>query len=105
MWIIAAFDLPMLSPEEKKSYNKFRKFLIKKGFYALQKSVYIKYYFTTACARSAVCNLSMNLPEKGKVVFFTMTDTRFSGQEFFENAEKTAPPHPPEQFIIFDDSS
>ena len=34
MWLMVMFDLPVVTPEEKRQYVHFRKFLLSEGFMA-----------------------------------------------------------------------
>ena len=102
MWIITTFDLPMISSDDKKSYNKFRKLILRKGFTALQKSVYVKYCSSSSRTNTVVTYLLQNLPPKGKVTVFTLTSKSFALQHFYEDNKNSFPPKPPEQFLIFD---
>lgn len=41
MRILIFFDLPTETAKDRKTYSKFRKFLIKEGFVMMQESVYV----------------------------------------------------------------
>ena len=41
-WLVVAFDLPVLSPLQRKTATGFRKFLLDDGFQMMQFSVYIR---------------------------------------------------------------
>ncbi len=43
LWLIAMFDLPTETLENKRDYTRFRKGLLKDGFMMLQYSVYARY--------------------------------------------------------------
>lgn len=42
MWILVAFDIPVLTKKQRKQAAKFRKELLGEGYIMLQFSVYIK---------------------------------------------------------------
>ena len=42
MRMLIFFDLPVETPQQKREYTKFRKYLIKSGFMMMQESVYCK---------------------------------------------------------------
>ena len=81
MRIIVFFDLPTETNEDKRSYRKFRKALIKDGFIMMQESVYTK-LMTTPSVENSVKNLIHNKPEKGIVQSLTVTEKQFSKMEF-----------------------
>ena len=43
MWVIAMFDLPTLTPQDRRAYARFRKDLIEDGFTMMQYSVYCRH--------------------------------------------------------------
>ena len=43
VWLMAMFDLPVETPDNKRDYVRFRKALLKDGFMMLQFSVYARY--------------------------------------------------------------
>ncbi len=43
MWVMALFDLPVLTKEERTRATKFRDFLLDQGFIMMQLSCYIKF--------------------------------------------------------------
>lgn len=43
MWVMALFDLPVLTPEERKRATKFREGLLDQGFCMMQFSCYLKF--------------------------------------------------------------
>lgn len=82
MRIIVFFDLPTETNEDKRSYRKFRKALIKDGFIMMQESVYTK-LMTTPSVENSVKNLiHKNKPERGIVQSLTVTEKQFSKMEF-----------------------
>ena len=102
MWIITAFDLPMTSSAERKGYTVFRKHIMRLGFVALQKSIYARHCSSPSRAATFMAYVEERLPDKGEVMLFSMTQASFERQRFYENAARTIPPAPPEQFLIFE---
>ena len=43
LWLIAMFDLPVETLENKRNYTRFRKALLKDGFMMLQFSIYARF--------------------------------------------------------------
>ena len=103
MWIILTFDLPNENSALQKAYRVFRKYILKYGFTALQKSVYIKYCSSSAHKKTLINKISKNLPELGDIAIFSISDDAFSKQYFFHDNIKIPSPEKPKQFLIFDD--
>lgn len=102
MWIIAMFDLPTETDEEKHNYRNFRKFLLNDGFTMLQYSVYKRHCGNHAVLKTHENRVIKNLPKFGKIQTFVMTDKQFGsistyyGKDFVDLEEMKEPP----QFII-----
>lgn len=82
MRVIVFFDLPTESLEDKREYQKFRKFLIKKGFLMMQQSVYSKIALNTTVADSIVQAVKSNKPKDGLVQLLVITEKQFGRMEF-----------------------
>ena len=59
MRMLIFFDLPVETPQQKREYTKFRKYLIKSGFMMMQES-----------------------PEQGLIQMLTVTEKQFEKMEF-----------------------
>jgi CRISPR-associated protein Cas2 len=72
-WLIVAFDLPVMSREQRKRATDFRKFLIDDGYQMIQYSVYARACVTFARQETHLGRVKQNLPEEGSVraVFVT----------------------------------
>ena len=72
-WLIVAFDLPVLTKEQRKSAAGFRNFLIDDGYQMIQYSVYARACVTFARQETHLSRVKQNLPEEGSVraVFVT----------------------------------
>lgn len=82
MRMLVFFDLPTETGEDRRSYNRFRKLLIKNGFLMLQESVYCK-LLMNATAEAAVAELlRKNRPAKGIVQMLTITEKQFAKMEY-----------------------
>ena len=66
-WLIVAFDLPVLSREQRKGATDFRKFLIDDGYQMIQYSVYARPCVTFARQETHLSRVRLNLPEEGSV--------------------------------------
>lgn len=76
------FDLPVVTPENKRNYVRFRKFLIKSGFIMMQESVYTKLAPNSSVASAIVDNVRKNKPPEGLVQMMTITEKQYSKIEF-----------------------
>lgn len=81
MRVMVLFDLPTVSREDLRNYNRFRKMLIKNGFFMMQESVYCKLALNTTAVNSIIENLRKNKPESGMVQILTLTEKQFGRME------------------------
>ncbi len=70
---ILMFDLPSLTKEEKKGYNRFRKFLKRHGYIQLQESIYIKLLRSSASFKYEVSAVEREAPDKGNVILLPLS--------------------------------
>lgn len=102
MWVLAVFDCPMYTAEERHDYNVFRKLLLREGFARHQLSVYLRHCPTLASAEALVARLRWDIPDTARVSFFFLTDKQygmtreFVGSDFGKNR-----PNEPDQFELF----
>ena len=78
MRIIVFFDLPVTTKKLRKEYTKFRKFLIKEGFFMLQYSVYSKITRNHDDANKYIQKIKKNLPAYGSVRLLTVTEKQYA---------------------------
>ena len=71
------YDLPMQTDDEILRYKNFRKKLIEKGYYQLQKSVYIIRTKTKEKIELAEKQLSILVPENSSIRSIILTDEQF----------------------------
>ena len=71
------YDLPMQTDDEILRYKNFRKKLIEKGYYQLQKSVYIIRSKTKEKIELAEKQLSILAPENSSIRSIILTDEQF----------------------------
>ncbi|MDH6365211.1 CRISPR-associated protein Cas2 [Enterococcus sp. PF1-24] len=72
------FDLPTDTPQDKKEYRRFRKFLLSEGFIMLQFSVYTKLTLNDIQAKTITRRLEQNKPKSGNVVVLKVTEKQFA---------------------------
>lgn len=90
MWVMAIFDLPVFTKEQRKAVRVFRKCLILKGFEMLQKSVYIRKADKTY--ESVISYLMGCLPKEGKISFIKIPEQLLFSSVFIENSCVVPPP-------------
>jgi CRISPR-associated protein Cas2 len=78
MRMMLMFDMPSVTPDDKREYRKFRKFLIKEGFIMHQFSVYSKLLLNDTANKSMLERISKNKPKAGNVSLLTITEKQFS---------------------------
>ena len=76
------FDLPTLTPEDRRNYRWFHNFLIKNGFIMMQESVYCKLITTPTVEDSIKALIRKNKPPKGLVQYLSITEKQFARMEY-----------------------
>ena len=71
------YDLPMQTEEELREYQRFRKNIIGKGYYQLQKSVYIINSNTKERIEKIEKELIMEVPRSSSVRSLILTEEQF----------------------------
>lgn len=79
MRLMVFFDLPVTTAAQRKTYRKFRKFLIKDGYFMMQESVYSKMVLDGALADAAIARIRKNRPSQGLVQVLKVTEKQYSG--------------------------
>lgn len=100
MRIMVFFDLPSVSLSDKKSYRKFRKFLLMSGFMMLQESVYCKLALNQTVSDSVMKQLKANKPSKGSVQAICITEKQFAKMEFITGSKTSELIDTDERLII-----
>jgi CRISPR-associated protein Cas2 len=78
------FDLPTYTKQNRKSYNKFRKELLKLGFVMYQYSIYIlpfKHYYKKD---NYIEKIKSIMPKHGKITILTITEKQFKNRVVLE---------------------
>ena len=75
---IVFYDLPIKTKKQLRTYNQFRKKLMKTGFYQLQKSVYIKKLYNTDMKKTLLNKLNAIIPKEGDIRLITLTLKQFN---------------------------
>ena len=81
MRLLVLFDLPTGNAAERKSYAKFRKFLIQDGYTMEQFSVYSRILFSRDSAEAHLARLKANVPLAGSVTVIQLTEKQYASRE------------------------
>ena len=101
MWLVAMFDLPMLSKEEKRAYTDFRKFLLGDGFTKMQFSVYFRPCPSEENVQVHSKRVKANLPPDGEVRLMAFTDKQFERMQIFHGKTRGKTEKAPDQITFF----
>lgn len=101
MWLMVMFDLPVVTREEKRSYARFRKYLLSEGFQALQYSVYAKYSSCRENARKYYRYIEAIVPPGGYVRLLMVTDKQFGEMVSLYGKTVQEVEKKPEQLLLF----
>ena len=82
MRMLVLFDLPTITAEDRRNYRKFRKGLIKNGFYMLQESVYCRLVLIQTAEKNLKEAVKKLKPPSGMVMVISITEKQFAKAEF-----------------------
>ena len=89
MRVLVFFDLPNITPQDKRAYRLFRKTLIKSGFIMLQESVYCRMLITPSAESAVIAQIKANKPPTGIVQVLTVTEKQFASMEYLVGSFKS----------------
>lgn len=101
LWVFVLFDLPTETRKERKIAQNFRKYLMKDGFEMFQLSMYIRCCSSHENADVHTARVKFQLPEKGKVAIFRITDKQFGMIELFHGIKLVDKPQTHQQLELF----
>lgn len=101
MWLLAMFDLPVETKDNRRDYTRFRKVLLKDGFMMLQFSVYARYIPSEEAAEAHRRTVKSAIPPLGQVRLVALTDHQFAKMEVFYGRKPIEPEEPPAQILLF----
>lgn len=82
MRIIVFFDLPVMTPKERKEYTRFRKFLLKDGYTMLQYSVYSRICNGHDNVQKHIRRLKGHIPPvEGSIRSIAITEKQYENME------------------------
>ena len=100
MWVLVMFDLPVLTPVERKKATGFRKFLLDEGFEMSQFSVYLRHMASRERAESLGKRIIKKVPAEGKVSILFITDKQFGEIISYYNRKSEPIGKTPDQFVL-----
>lgn len=78
MRLMLFFDLPMNTKRERRTYARFRKYLIHNGFTMVQFSVYSKIFPNRSSLDSYMMTLRNSLPKHGSIRAMAVTEKQYN---------------------------
>ena len=86
MWLVALYDCPVGTTEQRRSYQQFHNTLLQENFTRHQFSVYVRHFPTLATAQAMAERLSHSVPEAAHLAFYFFTDKQYGmTREYFGN--------------------
>lgn len=101
VWLVAMFDLPVVTQKHRRAYTRFRKELLKDGFIMLQLSVYARYCASEEASQVHRKRVREAIPEEGHVRVVTLTDHQFGKMELYVGKKSKEPENAPVQLEFF----
>jgi CRISPR-associated protein Cas2 len=89
MRIIVLFDLPVMTPKERRAANQFRHFLIGDGFDMLQYSIYARICANSDIKDKHIQRVRREAPSEGSVRILSVTENQFTNMDILVG-EKTS---------------
>lgn len=82
MRILIFFDLPTETANDRRNYRKFRRDLLKHGFFMMQESVYCRMVLNKTSEKTVVDNIFRLRPPHGLVQILTVTEKQFANMRY-----------------------
>jgi CRISPR-associated protein Cas2 len=101
MWIMALFDLPVLTKGERARATKFRQFLLDEAFMMMQFSCYIRFAAGKEQAEAITRRVGSAVPSPGKVDVIWFTDKQYENIQSFRGRNTSPRPPKPDQLTLF----
>lgn len=82
MRVLVLFDLPTITSEDRRNYRKFKKGLMKNGFFMLQESVYCRMVLNQSAESNIRAAVKRIKPPDGFVMILSVTEKQFARADF-----------------------
>ncbi len=102
-WLIVLFDLPVVTPEARREYAKFRKALLEDGYLMIQFSVYARACVTYDRVLTHTRRVKSFVPPEGRVRCLYVTNIQWEKMYIYHGASQPEgkPEHLPEQLLLW----
>lgn len=101
MWTFCMFNLPTKTKKDKISYTRFRKYLLRGGFFMMQYSVYLKFSDTEEAEDAARKRVEKGLPVMGTIRLYSSTDEQFRRMSSYRGTCQQPLEEPIPQLCLF----
>jgi CRISPR-associated protein Cas2 len=101
MWLVAMFDLPVMTKKDRREYAIFRKALMQEGFLMVQYSVYAKYCASEETGDTYRRRVRQALPPRGEIRIMAITDRQWGRVEVFLGKKRGQVEKAPDQMMLF----
>lgn len=101
MWMLVMFDLPVMTPEERRYATRFRNDLLDFGFEMAQFSVYLRYVGGKEAASAMTRRVERATPPSGEVQILFFTDKQYEKIVTIKARAREKPNKNPSQFMLF----
>lgn len=101
VWCLVMFDLPVQTRDQRKAAHRFRKLLLREGFWMAQYSVYAHYFPSVKTTQTPIQRIKRGLPEEGFVRILYQSDRAWASGQQFRHRRPTNPDPSPTQLAIF----
>lgn len=101
MWIMALFDLPVLTKAERKQATDFRNMLLDEGFMMMQFSCYIRHANSKEQADALSTRIGARIPVGGKVDILLFTDKQYGMIKTYRGSTLIERTKKPDQLQLF----
>ena len=90
MRLLLMFDMPTITPDDKKDYRTFRKFLINEGFLMHQFSVYTKLLLNDTQTVAMINRIKKVVPKKGTITLLKVTEKQYARMIYLHGEKDTS---------------
>ena len=101
LWVMALFDLPVMTKPERKRATKFRQFLLDEGFLMMQFSCYLRFTAGKEQAEAMTRRIGRHVPKDGKVDVIWFTDRQYADIRSYRGKSDEPRPARPDQLTLF----
>lgn len=101
MWLLVMFDLPVVTPRERRAATKFRNWLLDQGYEMSQFSVYLRTCVGKEQVGRRLRDIGRNVPNRGRVHVISITDRQYELMARFRGQDRDRRSRSPAQLELF----